>query len=176
MAEQKIKFKVSIKELSFEFEGTRDVGQALQAGLSRSIGGLLDTQRTVMALPGVADASTDDTPEGVVIPAEPPNGHQPPPPEKVKKPRKTNGVSVTNLLRELKEKKYFTEPRTSDAIRERLRIDGYTVAANRLSGRLQEMMRKKELYREDTAEGFVYKDTPFDESPRTPNPPANASE
>ena len=45
---EKIKFKVSIKELSFEYEGAREVGQALQAGLSRSLAGLVDTQRTVM--------------------------------------------------------------------------------------------------------------------------------
>jgi len=29
MAEEQIKFKVSIKELSFEYEGAREVGQAL---------------------------------------------------------------------------------------------------------------------------------------------------
>ena len=45
---EKIKFKASIKELAFEYEGTREVGQALQAGLSRSLAGLVDMQRTVM--------------------------------------------------------------------------------------------------------------------------------
>ncbi len=175
MAEQKIKFKVSIKELSFEFEGTRDIGNALQAGLSRSIGGLLDTQRTVMALPGVADDPIDAQ---VVddAPAMPLNSHIPPP-EKVRKSRKPKGIPVKTLLRELKQNGFFTEPRTAEVIREHLRINGgYNVQPGSLAGRLTELLKMKELHRQEDADSYVYKDTPFDESPRTPNPPTDAAE
>jgi hypothetical protein len=86
---EKIKFKVTLKELSFEYEGNREVGQALQAGLNRSLAGLVDTQRTVMLpappLPvGSQVNGNGDGPGQVIIDQVA---------EKAKKPRKASGVS-----------------------------------------------------------------------------------
>src|SRR5690349_14409555 len=117
---EKIKFKVSIKELSFEYEGTREVGQALQAGLSRSLANLVDTQRTAM-LPApprpVQDLGNGDgNGDGPVVIDQPPQ-----PVQKAKKPRKMTGVSHIGLLRGLKAENYFSEPRSVEIIREKLK-------------------------------------------------------
>ena len=122
MAEQKIKFKVSIKELSFEFEGTREVGQALQAGLNRSLGRLLDTQRVAMALPSPTPAPTLFDTGGPV--ETPTNGHAPDSParngkptpaaEKPKRTRKSGNETAMGLLRGLITDGYFKEARTVD--------------------------------------------------------------
>jgi hypothetical protein len=160
---EKIKFKISIKELTFEYEGTREVGQALQAGLSRSLAGLVDTQKTVMlpvsSLPAPIPEKENGTTE---VPAVSPPG------EKAKKPRKSNGSSITNLILELKGERYFVEPRTSENIREKLKTKGHNILSSSMSGPLQKLTQKSELHRQQSEEGYVYKDTPFNESAGTP--------
>ncbi|HWY85913.1 MAG TPA: hypothetical protein VNX28_04265 [Gemmataceae bacterium] len=134
----KIKFKVSIKELSFEYEGTREVGQAIQAGLSRSLAGLVDTQRTAM-LP-VPTLSVHDHVNG--------NGHESnssvidQPGEKSKKPRKSSGVSLIGLLRDLKTEKFFGEPRSLEMLRDKLKTKGHTFRDSTISARLLDLTKK----------------------------------
>src|SRR5436305_462716 len=96
---EKIKFKVSIKELSFEYEGTREVGQAIQAGLSRSLAGLVGTQRTAMlpAPPVPVNSNGNGDGSSPLIIDQPPQ-----PADKPRKPRRTSGVSLIGLLRDLK--------------------------------------------------------------------------
>ena len=178
MAEQKIKFKVSIKELSFEFEGTREVGQALQAGLNRSLGSLLDTQRVAMSI-AAAPALTPVSNPGLVDdpPAhdEVPNGHttngkaHAPAAEKVKKPRKSGGETAMTLLRGLIAEGFFKEARSVEGIRERLRLKGHTNQGG-LTARLPELAKKKVLFRVENKDGFIYKDTPFNDGPATSPP------
>jgi hypothetical protein len=165
MTAEKIKFKVSIKELSFEYEGAREVGQAVQAGLTRSLAGLVDTHRTAM-LPGPAfpvHAQTNGNGDGsvpsvIVTPAEKP-----------KKPRKSSGVSLIGLLRELKAERFFGEVRSVDVLREKLKTKGHTFRDSTISARLLDMIKKNELHRNMVGEVWLYKDTPFNESPGTPN-------
>ena len=188
MAEQKIKFKVSIKELSFEFEGTREVGQALQAGLNRSLGSLLDTQRVAMAIPAGPALSPESNPR--LFYANPTgdevlNGHtangkatSPAPvlaAEKVKKTRKNGGESAMTLVRSLIAEGYFKEARTVETIKERLRVKGHNNPRG-LTTRLQELAKKDELFRNSTDDGFMYKDTPFNDPPATPAPPVEPAE
>jgi hypothetical protein len=169
---EKIKFKVSIKELSFEYEGTREVGQVLQAGLSRSLSGLVDMQRAVM-LPAPARPVHDQTngngdSSGTVVIDQPA--------EKPKKPRKTSGVSLINLLRDLKTERFFGEPRSVDTVREKLKTKGHTFADSPISARLLDLTKKNELYRNMVGEIWLYKDIPFDESPRTSDAPEQPAE
>ncbi len=178
MAEQKIKFKVSIKELSFEFEGTREVGQALQAGLNRSLGSLLDTQRVAMAIPAGPALTAVNTPPLVDDPPgrdDVPNGHAPnghaipaARAEKVKKPRKSGETAMT-LLRGLIAEGFFKEVRTVEDIREKLRLGGHTNPGG-LTARLPELAKKKVLFRVENKDGFIYKDTPFNDGPATSPP------
>ena len=182
MAEQKIKFKVSIKELTFEFEGTREVGQALQTGLSRSLGSLLDTQRVAMASIPSGSASTPENNSTTFDTSESEDGVQngeiedvhtisgkPPAPaaEKAKRTRKSGGETAISLLRVLKAEGFFKEARDLDAIRKCLRDKGHNNPAG-LSSRLQDMTKKGELYRQNTGDGFIYKDTPFNDTAATP--------
>ena len=44
----KVKFKLSIKELSFEFEGDQGVGQAVSASVQRTLGSLVEAQNRVI--------------------------------------------------------------------------------------------------------------------------------
>jgi hypothetical protein len=176
MAEQKIKFKVSIKELSFEYEGSREVGQALQTGLNQSLARLMDTQRTVMALPNGTTPPATEIVDGDGAAAPPAAPTPAAPAEKVKKPRRTNGVSLINILRELKQERYFNEPRSAESIREKVRLKGHTFSASTVAARLQDLTKKKELHRAESEEGFVYKDTPFNESPGAPSPPVEPAE
>lgn len=195
MAEQKIKFKVSIKELSFEFEGTRDVGQALQAGLNRSLGSLLDTQRVAMAIPAgpaftpaINPGLFDTSPTGnEVLNGHSENGHTAtgkatapvpvavPAAEKAKKTRKSGGESAMNLVRGLIAEGYFKEARTVESIKERLRLKGHNNPSG-LSSRLQELAKKDLLFRNSTEGGYIYKDTPFNDAPATPAPPVEPAE
>jgi hypothetical protein len=160
---EKMKFKVSIKELSFEYEGTRDVGQALQAGLSRSLAGLMDTQRTVMlpAPPLPIHDQEDGNGDGHIVINQRA--------QKPKKPRKSSGVSLIGLLRDLKTEKFFAEPRSVDALREKLKTKGHTFKDSLISARLLDLTQGSELSRSPNGAGWLYKDTPFDESAGTTN-------
>ena len=42
MATQKIKFKMSVKEVAFEFEGDLETGQRIQAGINRTLTSLTE--------------------------------------------------------------------------------------------------------------------------------------
>src|SRR6266567_6319295 len=156
MADQKIKFKVSIKELSFEFEGSRDIGQALQVGLTRSLGQLVDTQRTVMTLPGapaiVAPVANDIATQTLFseVPASVApmtNGHAAGPQEKQARKARKGGPTLAALVRELKLAGFFTEPRSMAAILDKLKVSGRNVKSNSISGTLQTMAQNKELFR-----------------------------
>src|SRR5882724_5442311 len=117
MPEQKIKFKVTLKELSFEFEGAREVGQVVQAGLNNSIGRLIDTQRTVMALPGEKPVAAEPLNgfDASATPAQNSHHVNGQTIEKAKR-RKTGGPSLVGQLRELKTEGFFKEERTVESI------------------------------------------------------------
>jgi hypothetical protein len=156
---EKIKFKVTLKELSFEYEGTRE--------------GLVDTQRTAMlpSTPSPTHAGVDgDGPAPVVI------DQQAQPAEKAKKTRRTNGVSLTGLLRDLKAERFFGEPRSVDGVRERLKTKGHTFPDSTISSRILDLTKKNELFRSMVGEVWLYKDTPFDENPRTADAPERPAE
>lgn len=190
MADQ-IEFEFSLTGLSFKFKGTpSNVGLALQNGLHQSISGLMNTQRTVLlpatpALP--ASGPGDINPPSIDPPAHgqqangqvsnghpAANGHVGQESGKGK-PRRQGGVSVKNLLRDLKTEGYFAEPRNMDAIRNKLKTKGHNIKPNTISGRLQEMTQKDELFRKQSDDGYIYKDSKFDESSRTTSPPDEPS-
>jgi hypothetical protein len=168
-----IKFKVSIKELSFEYEGTREVGQALQAGLSRSLAGLVDTQRTVM-LPAPALPLSEHVTGNGESPGQTKIDQQPV--QKAKKLRKMTGVSHIGLLRDLKSDKYFAEPRSVEMIREKLKTKGHTLKDSLISARLLDLTQKGELHRKQEGGNWFYKDKSFDESQRIADAPEQPAE
>jgi hypothetical protein len=169
MAKQEIEFEVTLEKLTFKFKGSHEVGQRLQTGLTRTLGNLIDTQRQAMALPAepvngqrtLFDMPSDEPVNGT------PTQTAEPMPEK-RKPRKTNGVSLIGLLRDLKNKeRFFIEPRTVEAIRDRLKTMGHSYTESNIAARLLDLIKKNELFRSQSGEVYVYKDSKFDEVPRT---------
>ena len=190
MAIRNTKFKVSIKELSFEFEGSQEVGLVVQQGIQQSLGSLMQTQARVLAhreTPGVvaeALAPLFDGQHGQTVPplngappvngAIPPNTATPVNGERVKLPRQRrpkSGVPMA-LLREMKAEKFFSQTRSAAEILEKLKLKGHTVQQSVISARLKELTQKNELFRINGAEegSYVYKDSPFNENPGSPNP------
>jgi hypothetical protein len=175
MAKQEIEFEVTLEKLSIRYKGSQEMGQRLQANLTRSIGNLVDTQRQAMlparqAEPLNGQKTLFEAPVGEHETPAPPVAPVPPaePLAEKKKPRKVSGVSLIGMLRDLKSKeKFFAVPRTVDAIREQLKLKGHTYKPSSIAARLLDMIQDDELFRSLSGEVYVYKDTKFDEVPRT---------
>jgi hypothetical protein len=92
--------------------------------------------------------------------------------EKQKQPRQRrpkSGATVAGLLDGLKQEKYFSHPRTGADVLARLKDKGHNCQQSSVLTGLQRMAQKDELYRESNNESvYVYKDTPFHESIRSP--------
>jgi hypothetical protein len=170
------KFEMSFN-LSIKFEGAHEVGEQIHQGLQQSLGGLMNTQAKVLALreqpSKVVDAK--DTARPLVAP----NGQSSPlrADGGVKKPkehrqRRARAESPTALLREMKTEGFFSQARSVSEIQEKLKLKAHTVKLNILTARLADLIKKKELFRNNGVEesSYVYKDTPFDEAPRSSSP------
>jgi hypothetical protein len=177
MVLRKTKFKVSIKELTFEFEGSHEEAQEVQDGLRQTLDGLMNTQARVLghreeplrvvevprpAAVAAAPAAAEARPE-----AGDGNGERTKP-----RPRRAKSESPTALMREMKTEGFFSQARSVSEIQERLKLKGHTVRVSTVSARLQELTKKKELFRDNGGEegNFVYKDTPFNGTPPAPSP------
>jgi hypothetical protein len=84
--------------------------------------------------------------------------------------RRAGSTPVTKLIRDLKEEKFFAEAKTPDAIQAKLKEKGFTILPGPLAARLVEITRKGDLHRQDTGDGFIYKDSPFDANGRVTPP------
>lgn len=196
MAVRKTKFRISIKELSFEFEGSQEVGLEIQQGIQQSLGSLMQTQARVLAhreASGVVveapaplfdgqDAQGASPLNGAppLNGAIPPNTATPTKGEKVKpaRQRRAKADSPMALLREMKAEGFFAQARSAVEIQEKLKLKGHTVKTSTISARLKELTQKKEFFRDNAAEegSFVYKDSPFHEMPGSPNSPEQPSQ
>jgi hypothetical protein len=182
MAKQEIEFEFTLEKLTLKVKGSHEVAQKVQAGLSRTLGNLADMQRLALPVAPAAPPNGQrplpfESENGEVVYDQPVNG-QPavPAPEKVKRTRKANGVSLINLLRDLKGETFFTEARTADAIRDKLKTKGHTFSPSSIAARLQDLTKNDELFRQPSEQGYVYKDTKFDEGPRTQDAPVEPTE
>ena len=174
MVTRKVKFKISIKELQMEFEGTQDLGHQIQRGVTQALGGLMNAQAHLLtAAPEPATVIDAEVSGSGVANADGPvdqdgNGGKPKQPRQ----RKTRGGSLIGLLRGLKQEGFFTQARPVSEIKDRLKDKGHNYTDSNISARLQDLTKKDELFRGKSGEEgpYVYKDTPFNESPRSPNP------
>ena len=173
---QKVKFKVTIEKLSFEFEGAREMGQALQTGLTNTLGSLMKTQQTVLALPA--------TPPAPTLFDAPANGELviPPPAATVEKPKRANSrkpgqPTIPDRIKAMKAEGFFGVPRNSQAIEEHLKTTkAFNIRSSSLPGVLQKLTQDGELFRKSIEDVFHYQDKPFNESPRATDTPAGPSE
>jgi hypothetical protein len=186
MALRKSKLKISIKELTFEFEGSQEEAQVVQHGLQQTLGSLMNTQARVLThrpeAPLVFDpVSVDATANGGERPGEVDgNG------EKPKQPRQRRGKggpSIANLLLGLKQEGYFSQPRSSGEVLSYLKDSkGHNLRGPAVLSELQRMIQKKDgepskLHRiKNESDNYIYKDSPFNESlgrPISPEQPAD---
>lgn len=177
MVTRKVKFSMSIKEIHVDFEGSQELGQQIQQGVQQALGSLVNTQsRLLAATPEpkqVIDALVQD-----VQPAQG-NGHGSQPwidanGDKAKRPRQRRtkgGPSIANLLLSLKQERYFSQARTGADVLVHLKDNkGHNSRENSVRTELQRMVQRGDLFRMTNGENvYVYKDTPFDESPRSPS-------
>lgn len=173
MAFRKTKFSISIEKLQIEFEGGHEEGQQIQQEVRQVLGGLMNTQARLLAIHDkptqIANADSVDT-APTPLQAET-NGYG----EKQKPPRQRRqkgGPSLVNLLRSIKQEGFFSQSRPVSEILVRLKEKGHNCRQATVSTRLQELTQKEELYRANSGdEGvYVYKDSPFHESTRSPSP------
>jgi hypothetical protein len=183
MVLRKSKLKISIKELSFEFEGSQEEAQAVQQGLQQTLGSLMNTQARVLThrpdAPQVIDAAqVDALTNGDERPAAVDgNG------EKPKRQRRAKGPSIANLLLGLKQEGYFSQARSSGEVLAHVKVSkGHTLRASAVMTELQRMVQKEDgepakLYRgKNDSENYIYKDAPFNANPGSPNPAEQPAE
>jgi hypothetical protein len=152
MATQKIKFKMSIKELSFDFEGDVETGQRIQNEIKKTLTAIAHTQEKLLpADPNVID-----------VEASPPGANG----KKVRGPRKTRtkGNSPRGLVIALRQEGYFDEKRDANTIQAKLETMGRKLKGNELSPALIALTQKKILKREKNAENvYEYEKGPNDD-------------
>jgi hypothetical protein len=185
MATRQTEFSISIEKLEIKFKGTQELGQQIQQGVTHAIGGLMNAQARLLAAPPqpgrVIDAAVMDG-------AEPQVNGQPSPAvngEKAKQPRPRRtkgGPSIASLLYGLKQEGYFSQARTSaDALVHLKDNKGHSLPESTVRTELQRMVQKADgdpakLHRSKIEKVYVYKDTPFNEGPRSPSPAEQPAE
>jgi hypothetical protein len=147
MPTQKIKFKMSLKELSFEFEGDVETGQRIQSDIRKSLTSLTHSPAAVIPPdPNVID--------GEVVPAltnDNANGKA----SKQRRNRRPKGDSAQALIIGLRHSGFFDQKRDAGSIREELKKSGHNFEAKEIAASLIPICKKRILKR-DKAEGGNY--------------------
>lgn len=164
----KIKFKLSVKELSFEFEGDQETGQRFQNSISKTLNSLTETPNQVIEVE--ARTISDET----KLLSESSNGSSKRRRRRSKKASETvtdengnpiksarqtrpSGQSCHALTRSLIEENFFAENRTTGDVREELSKKGHHFESNHISSVLLTLTKAKELVRDKNAEDvWVY--------------------
>lgn len=174
MASQKMKFKMNIKELSFEFEGDFDQGQKIQSGISKTLSELGNLQTGAMGLPTTKPvearviealpptrtrrrrrkseaAVSDSNGAGEEAAEETGNG------EKISA-RKPTGSSPIRLLKDLKQNGFFEGGKSVSEIVTHVNAKGHTKMINSsFSAQLLSLSKKEILERkQDETGGWKY--------------------
>lgn len=144
MSSQKIKFSMSVKELSFTFEGDVDTGQRIQAGIVRTLSNLTKQQERL--LPGFEE-------EPVPLLATPVEENASP--KKSRSPRKSRpkGTSPRALIVALRSEGYFDQKRDAGLVQGELEKRGRKFTANAISPALLALTQKDILTREKNGDG-----------------------
>lgn len=141
----KVKFKMSLKELSFEFEGDPEIGSRLHNEINKSFNAIAEAQHKLLPHdPNVIDA-LPSSPNG--------NGKA----KRTSRARRPKGNSCGSLCIELRTTGYFAQKRDINAIRDELVKMGHNFKPNVISGSLLPLCKKKILKREKNEAGkFEY--------------------
>jgi hypothetical protein len=139
----KIKFKMALKELSFEYEGDPEIGQRLQTDIRKSLTALTHTQERILPPdPNVIDADSAPTTE---------NGKT----KRSYRPRRPKSKSCRSLIVGLRQAGFFAEKRDANSIREELAKSGHNFKPNEISAALIPICQNRILKR-DQVDGGNY--------------------
>lgn len=162
MANNKIKFEMTLKELTFKFEGDYEQGQRLQMGVNKTLSDLGRLQsiaagheepKVIEAQP-VVPARTSrrrkrklDSADGAPDNLE--NNTQENPKPNNSSDRRSLGVSPTQLLTSLRKEGFFSQPKSSSQIVSELNRTGHTaVKDSDLTSPLLRLCTRKILSRD----------------------------
>lgn len=147
MAAPKIKFKMTLKELSFEFEGDVETGQRIQTDIRKSLTALTHSPATVLP-------TDQNVIEAEAAPALT-NGNGKP--AKSRKTRRPKGDSAQSLITDLRQSGFFDDKRDTNAIREELIKSGHNFESKEIAAALIPLLKKKILKRDKGESGnFEY--------------------
>ena len=165
----KIKFKLSVKELSFEFEGDQETGQRFQNSISKTLNSLTDTPNHVIDVEArtisnetklLSENSSNGSskrrrkgkkPAEIVLDE---NGN----PIKVVRQTRPSGQSCNALVKNLNEENFFSEYRTTNDVREELSKRGHHFESKDVASVLLILTKSKELTRDKNADDiWLYK-------------------
>jgi hypothetical protein len=160
MATNKMKFEVSLKELTFKFEGDFEQGQRIQTGISKALGDIAKLQDTAVGIQEPKQIQgpvinvprrkarkrrADENGEGGTKGGE--NGVE-------SEERRSTGTSGTTLLQTIRTEGFFNNPQTTKQIVSHLVTNGHTsVRTTDLTKPLLKMVQQKELKRGKNGEG-----------------------
>ena len=143
MAAQKIKFKMSLKELSFEFEGDIETGQRIQTDIRKSLTALTHSPATVLpADPNLIEGEVASS-NGNGKPAKIGRSY---------KPRRGKANTPRALIVRLRQTGFFTQKRDASSIQTELAKQGHNFKPNEISAALIGIC-KKQILKRDQGEG-----------------------
>lgn len=165
MANDRIKFKVSIEKLTFEYEGDQQRGAALHDRLTDTLGSLAGAQADVIDVtptrrlaapqpppPPAKRRARRRTPATAVnadgAPSADSNGAGGDEQQKAARKRKPRGTSYTGQINSLLAEGYFKQNRKEEEVREELVRRGHTFEQKRINEALLKLTQSKKLDRD----------------------------
>lgn len=155
MATNKMKFEISLKELTFKFEGDFEQGQRIQTGISRALGDITKLQDAATGIqeprqiqgPVINVPRRKSRKRRAEANGEATTGSDEDGAEEAEE-RRSTGTSGTGLLQTLRVEGFFGNPQTTKKIVSHLATTGHTsIRTSDLTKPLLKMLQRKELKR-----------------------------
>jgi hypothetical protein len=160
-----VKFKLTLKEVSFEFDGDRDSGAQILGSLSRNLDTISELQnkivdvdtfnkgsvRPILTAGGARRTSSAQKPVSAIAP--------PASSSKVvrrRRKRKLVGPSIADHISVLLNNNYFSAPRALGDIKSELGKKGIAVEQHQLSSPLLYMTKRKKIARSNDSGKWLY--------------------
>ena len=170
----RVKFKFSIKEITFEYEGDHETGRAISQSMHHTLGSLAEAQNAVI------DVTPPEQPRAALPPASPgpahslrrkhrnkpktvtngqPSADAPPPTNgeqaapKPARSRRAHGSSFRDQMYPLIREGYFSNSRTSNELNAELSRRGYHFNPKNVASELLWFIQKNYLSRDRNEDG-----------------------
>jgi hypothetical protein len=160
---QKTKFKISIKELSIEFEGDKETGHDVQQGIQQSLSNILGTQQSALTLehqPQVIDGPIElGKPKRKRRHQSPTNntmdGQTPKTSNGQSRPRR-KGDSAGSQILVLIADSFFSQDRGLSGIRDQLALKGHNFSLPNVSAAVLPLVKDQRLIRKGNKGAYRY--------------------